>query len=99
MRPIKNITDVCPCKVGDVLYRIADNCGGCEHETEVCQQRTCAWYKKHVEPMVVKSITARHSGAGYLYYVSGSRPEEDALYGWTAFPSKQEAERYLESFN
>ena len=30
-----------PCKKGDILYRISDNCGGCEFETEVCQQRTC----------------------------------------------------------
>lgn len=88
-----------PCKKGDILYRISDNCGGCEFETEVCQQRTCKHYHKYVEPMTVEEIIPRHSASGWLYYIKGKEMETDALYGWTAFPTEKEANRRFASFN
>lgn len=88
-----------PCKIGEVLYRIMDNCGGCEFETEVCQQRTCKHYRKYVEPMTVKEIEARENSGEYLYYVTGEESGTDALFGWTAFRTKAEALARLDNFN
>lgn len=92
-----HVTQQCPCRTGDVLYRITDSCRDCKFETEVCQQRTCRHYRKYVEPMTVKSIAVRQTSSGNRYYVCGE--EEDALYGWTAFRTREEAETRLDSFN
>ena len=88
-----------PCAEGDILYRITDNCGGCEFETEVCQQRTCKHYRKYVEPMTVKSVRVRRSNGGNLYYVWGLEQGTDALFGWAAFLTEEEALRNLDNFN
>ncbi len=88
-----------PCKIGEVLYRIMDNCGGCIYETEVCQQRTCKHYRKYVEPMTVKSIDARPGSGEPLYYITGEENSTDALFGWTAFKTEKEAWEHLENFN
>jgi len=92
-----DVTQQCPCRTGDVLYRITDSCRDCKFETEVCQQRTCRYYRKYVELMTVKAINIRHTSLGDRYYISGEG--EDALYGWTAFTTREEAETRLESFN
>lgn len=88
-----------PCAAGDILYRIMDNCGGCELETEVCQQRTCKHYRKYVEQMTVKSVEARSSNGEDLFYVHGKEHSTDALFGWTAFRTREEALVRLDSFN
>ncbi len=88
-----------PCAAGDILYRIMDNCGGCKFETEVCQQRTCKHYRKYVEPMTVKTVEVRPSSGDDLFYIHGQENGTDALFGWTAFRTKEEALARLESFN
>lgn len=88
-----------PCAAGDILYRIMDNCGGCEFETEVCQQRTCKHYRKYVERMTVKSVEVRSSNGEDLFYVHGKEHGTDALFGWTAFRTKEEALARLDGFN
>lgn len=88
-----------PCAPGDILYRIMDNCGGCEFETEVCQQRTCKHYRKYVEPMTVKSVEVRRSNGENLFYIRGEEHDTDALFGWTAFCTEEEALKHLDSFN
>ena len=87
------------CTVGDILYRIMDNCGGCEFETEVCQQRTCKHYRKYVEQMTVKSIEVRHGNGEDLFYIRGQENGTDALFGWTVFRTREEAIAKLENFN
>ena len=88
-----------PCTVGEILYRIMDNCGGCEFETEVCQQRTCKHYRKYVEQMTVKSIEVRHSNGEDLFYIRGQENGTNALFGWTVFRTREEALAKLENFN
>ncbi|MCI9298671.1 MAG: hypothetical protein HFI10_14700 [Lachnospiraceae bacterium] len=88
-----------PCAAGDILYRIMDNCGGCEFETEVCQQRTCKHYRKYVERMTVQSVETRRSNGEDLFYVRGKEHGTDALFGWTAFRTEKEALARLDSFN
>ena len=49
--------------------------------------------------MTVKYIEVRHGNGEDLFYIRGQENGTDALFGWTAFRTREEAIAKLENFN